>query len=379
MKKICFITTVPGTLQSFALPTAKNMHESGEFDVSFICADDGEVSRRFPGYIHYFPVNMKRGINLYGIKATYEMYKIFKREKFDLVQYSTPNASLYASLASKLAKIPVRLYCQWGIVYVGFKGIKRKIFKTIEKTVCRLSTWIEPDSFGNLNFSRSEGLYGEKKSSVVWNGTSAGIDLERFDISQKDVWRREVRKKHGIPDTAFVFGFVGRITRNKGIDELFESFDEISNTKKDVYLITVGKREMDDSDLEKAEANSHIIFTGGIDNPEMYYAAMDTFVLPSYREGMANSIMEAEAMGVPVIVTDIPGTVDAMSVGVTGLTVKKADVDTLRDAMNELYENDELRNQFASASRDFVKKNFERKELISRIIKDRKRLLGINK
>lgn len=379
MKKICFITTVPGTLQSFALPTAKNMHESGEFDVSFICADDGEVSRRFPGYIHYFPVNMKRGINLYGIKATYEMYKIFKREKFDLVQYSTPNASLYASLASKLAKIPVRLYCQWGIVYVGFKGIKRKIFKTIEKTVCRLSTWIEPDSFGNLNFSRSEGLYGEKKSSVVWNGTSAGIDLERFDISQKDVWRREVRKKHGIPDTAFVFGFVGRITRDKGIDELFESFDEISNTKKDVYLITVGKREMDDSDLEKAEANSHIIFTGGIDNPEMYYAAMDTFVLPSYREGMANSIMEAEAMGVPVIVTDIPGTVDAMSVGVTGLTVKKADVDTLRDAMNELYENDELRNQFASASRDFVKKNFERKELISRIIKDRKRLLGINK
>ncbi len=379
MKKICFITTVPGTLQSFALPTAKNMHESGEFDVSFICADDGEVSRRFPGYIHYFPVNMKRGINLYGIKATYEMYKIFKREKFDLVQYSTPNASLYASLASKLAKIPVRLYCQWGIVYVGFKGIKRKIFKTIEKTVCRLSTWIEPDSFGNLNFSRSEGLYDESKSSVVWNGTSAGIDLERFDISQKDVWRREVRKKHGIPDTAFVFGFVGRITRNKGIDELFESFDEISNTKKDVYLITVGKREMDDSDLEKAEANSHIIFTGGIDNPEMYYAAMDTFVLPSYREGMANSIMEAEAMGVPVIVTDIPGTVDAMSVGVTGLTVKKADVDTLRDAMNELYENDELRNQFASASRDFVKKNFERKELISRIIKDRKRLLGINK
>ena len=374
MKKICFITTVPGTLESFALPTAKAMHEDGEFDISFICADDSGFADRLPEYIHYFPVNMKRGINLYGIKATYEMYKIFKSEKFDLVQYSTPNAALYASIASKLAKVPVRLYCQWGIVYVSFKGIKRKIFKTLEKIVCKLSTWIEPDSFGNLKFSRSEGLYDEGKSSVVWNGTSAGIDLQRMDISQKKPWRREIRRRYGIPENAFAYGFVGRITKDKGIYELFEAFDEISRDN-DVYLLAVGKREIDDGELEEVEKNPRIIFTGNVNDPEMYYAAMDVFVLPSYREGMANSIMEAEAMGVPVIVTDIPGTVDAMSVGVTGLTVKKADVVTLRDAMNEMYKNGELRNRFASVSRDFVEKNFERKELISRIIKDRKRLL----
>ena len=374
MKKICFITTVPGTLESFALPTAKAMHEDGEFDISFICADDSGFADRLPEYIHYFPVNMKRGINLYGIKATYEMYKIFKSEKFDLVQYSTPNAALYASIASKLAKVPVRLYCQWGIVYVSFKGIKRKIFKTLEKIVCKLSTWIEPDSFGNLKFSRSEGLYDEGKSSVVWNGTSAGIDLQRMDISQKKPWRREIRRRYGIPENAFAYGFVGRITKDKGIYELFEAFDEISRDN-DVYLLAVGKREIDDGELEEVEKNPRIIFTGNVNDPEMYYAAMDVFVLPSYREGMANSIMEAEAMGVPVIVTDIPGTVDAMSVGVTGLTVKKADVVTLRDAMNEMYKNGELRNKFASVSRDFVEKNFERKELISHIIKDRKRLL----
>ncbi len=374
MKKICFITTVPGTLESFALPTAYAMHENGEFDISFICADDRGFADRLPEYIHYFPVNMKRGVNLYGIKATYEMYKIFKKEKFDLVQYSTPNASLYASIASKLAKVPVRLYCQWGIVYVSFKGIKRKIFKTLEKTVCKLSTWIEPDSFGNLKFSRSEGLYNESKSSVVWNGTSAGIDLQRMDISKKKPWRREIRRKYGIPEDSFVYGFVGRITKDKGIHELFEAFDEIS-LDNDVYLLAVGRREIDDGALEEAEKNSRIIFTGNVNDPEMYYAAMDVFVLPSYREGMANSVMEAEAMGLPVIVTDIPGTVDAMSVGVTGLTVKKADVVTLRDAMDEMYKNSELRNRFASVSRDFVEKNFERKELISRIIKDRKRLL----
>lgn len=379
MKKICFITTVPGTLKSFALPTAAGMHEDGEFDISFICNEDDEFAKSLPDYIHYFPVKMKRGINLYGIKATYEMYKIFKREKFDLVQYSTPNASLYASLASKLAKIPVRLYCQWGIVYVSFSGIKKKIFKTIEKTVCKLSTWIEPDSFGNLKFSRSERLYDESKSSVIWNGTSAGIDLERFDISDKKEWGHQIRKKHGIPEEAFVYGFVGRLTKDKGIYELLEAFEKISSTKENTYLLMIGRSETDDSALDEAAKNRRIIFTGNVGDPEKYYASMDAFILPSYREGMANSIIEAEAMGVPVIVTDIPGTVDAMGVNITGLTVKKADVESLKDAMNTIYENDELRERFASVSRNFVKEKFEKKELISHIIKDRKRLLGIEK
>ncbi len=375
MKKICFITTVPGTIKLFVLPTAKRMHESGEFDISVICNEDSEFAENLPKYIHYFPVKMQRGINFSGVKATYEMYRIFKREKFDLVQYSTPNASLYASLASKFAKIPVRLYCQWGIVYVGFSGFKRKIFKAIEKTVCTLSTWVEPDSFGNLKFSHSEGLYDESKSSVIWNGSSKGIDMSQFDISQKDIWNEEIRAKYSIPNDAFVYGFVGRITKDKGINELFEAFDEISQTKENTYLLIIGRREIGDSALAKAEKNPRIVFIGSVNDPEKYYAAMDVFVLPSYREGLANSIMEAETMGVPVVVTDIPGAVDAMSEGVTGLTVKKADVESLKVAMHTMYENTELRCRFASSSRDFIKENFEQNKLISYIIDDRKRLL----
>ncbi len=379
MKKICFITTVPGTIKSFVLPTAAGMHEDGEFDISFICNEDDEFAKSLPDYIHYFPVKMKRGINLYGIKATYEMYKIFKREKFDLIQYSTPNASLYASLASKLAKIPVRLYCQWGIVYVSFSGIKRKIFKVIEKTVCRLSTWIEPDSFGNLKFSRSEGLYSEKKSSVVWNGSASGVDTQRFDAAKKITWRDQIKKEYGIPNDAFVYGFVGRITKDKGVYELFEAFKEISTVKTDSYLLMIGRKETEDSAVAEAEKNPHVVFTGNVNDPERYYAAMDVFILPSYREGFGSSVIEAEAMGVPVIVTDIPGPIDAMSNGVTGVTVIKADVDSLKAAMYQMYENDEQREKFASASRNFAVTKFEQKELISHIIDDRKRLIGTGK
>ena len=379
MKKICFITTVPGTLKSFVLQTAKRMYESGEFDISFICAEDKEFAESLPKYIHYIPVTMKRGINLYGIKATYEMYKIFKKEKFDLVQYSTPNASLYASLASKLAKIPVRLYCQWGIVYVSFSGFKRKIFKTIEKTVCRLSTWIEPDSFGNLKFSREEGLYDESKSSVVWNGSAMGVDLERFDIAKRSVWNEEIRQEYSIPKDAFVYGFVGRVTTDKGVNELFEAFDDISRVKENAYLLMVGRREKEINEqlLQKAESNPRVIFTGNVSDPERYYASMDVFVLPSYREGFGSSVIEAEAMGVPVIVTNIPGPIDAMSEGVTGLIVKKADVPSLNDAMSTIYENSDMREKFAMASRNFAGKNFDQKELTAYIIKDRKRLMEV--
>lgn len=252
MKKICFITTVPGTLESFVIKTAEYLHNSGEFDVTFVCDADDRFAESLPDYIHYRPVPMKRGINLGGIKAIRQMKKLFKEEKFDIVQYSTPNASLYASIAAKSAKIPVRLYCQWGIVYVAFSGIKRKIFKCIEKKVCKLSTWIEPDSFGNLRFSRAEGLYNESKNSVI----------------------------------------------------------------------------------------------------------------------------EAEAMGVPVIVTDIPGPVDAMSEGKTGLIVKKADVESLKSAMLSIYNDDKMRNDFASNTLEFVKNRFEQKQLLLHILKDRKRLLG---
>ena len=377
MKKICFITTVPGTLKSFVLPTAAGMHEDGEFDISFICNEDDEFAKSLPDYIHYFPVKMKRGINLYGIKATYEMYKIFKREKFDLVQYSTPNAALYASIASKLAHLPIRLYSQCGIIYVGFGGLKRKIFKLIEKVTCKFSTWVEPVSEGNLNFGREEGLFDENNSSIVWNGSSMGVDMERFDISKKTLWGEDIRRKYAVPDDAFVYGFVGRITTDKGVNELFESFEDISHSKENVYLLMIGRREkeIDEQLFKKAENNPKVIFTGNVNDPERYYAAMDVFVLPSYREGFGSAITEAEAMGVPVIVTDIPGPIDAMRADVTGLTVKKADVESLKSAMYTMYENDALREKCASLSRDFILNHFEQNELISRIIKERKRLL----
>lgn len=182
MKKICFVTTTSATLKSFVLNFAKYLHANTDWDISFISDNDDEFAKELPEYIHYFPVSMKRGISFDGLKAIKEIEKICKREKFDLIQYSTPNAALYTSIASKRAKIPVRLYCQWGMVFVKFSGWKRKLFKAEEKLVCKNSTWIEPDSKSNLIFARNNKLYKEEKSSVVWNGSACGVSLEKYYI-----------------------------------------------------------------------------------------------------------------------------------------------------------------------------------------------------
>ena len=380
MKKICFISTIPSTLRTFVLKTAIYLHENTDWDISFICSEDEEFASELPEFIHYFPVPMERGISISGIKSMMQMKKIFVKEKFDLIQYSTTNASLYAALAGKLAGIPVRLYCQWGMVYVGFEGIKRQVFKAIEKIVCKLSTWIEPDSVSNLNFAHEENLYPQTKGSVIWNGSACGINLEKFDISQKIKYRKDIREKYNFPEDSFVYGFVGRITKDKGINELLAAFKQIYESNSNVYLMMVGTTEKDDTVDESlflwSKKCEHVIYTGFTDIVEQYLSAMDTYILPSYREGFGMGVVEAEAMGVPVIVTSIPGPVDAMKENETGIVVKKGSIKELLRAMKKLYEDKHIRKEYSSNAYDFAINNFEQKKLFGKILLDRKRLLG---
>lgn len=380
MKKICFISTIPSTLRTFVLKTAIYLHENTDWDISFICSEDEEFASELPEFIHYFPVPMERGISISGIKSMMQMKKIFVKEKFDLIQYSTPNASLYAALAGKLAGIPVRLYCQWGMVYVGFEGIKRQVFKAIEKIVCKLSTWIEPDSVSNLNFAHEENLYPQTKGSVIWNGSACGINLEKFDISQKIKYRKDIREKYNFPEDSFAYGFVGRITKDKGINELLAAFKQIYESNSNVYLMMVGTTEKDDTVDESlflwSKKCEHVIYTGFTDIVEQYLSAMDTYILPSYREGFGMGVVEAEAMGVPVIVTSIPGPVDAMKENETGIVVKKGSIKELLRAMKKLYEDKHIRKEYSSNAYDFAINNFEQKKLFGKILLDRKRLLG---
>ena len=376
-KKICYVTTVAGTLKSFILPIANYIAQNTDWEIYMISNDDAEFAKSLPDNIHFIPVSMVRGISLGGIKAMRQMKKIFKKEKFDLVQYSTPNASLYASMAAKSAKVPVRLYCQWGMAYVGMSGIKRKIFKFVEKQTCKMSTWIEPDSYSNLDFAEKEGLYKKNKACVIGNGSACGVNLDKFDISKKEEYRKVIREQYNFPEDAFVYGFVGRITRDKGINELLTAFRKIYEENKKAYLLLVGKIDknpmLNEEIYEWSKTCPNIIYAGRTNVVEQYLSAMDCYILPSYREGFGMGTIEAEAMGVPVIVTKIPGPLDAMLPNVTGKMIPKKDAEALYVAMKEIVSEDLA--LLGENGHQFVVEKFEQKKLCQLILEDRKRLL----
>ena len=377
MKKICFITTISITLKSFVLKTAEYIHENTEWDISFICNYDEELEKSLPNYIHYIPVKMERGISLTGIKAMFEMIKIFKREKFDLIQYSTPNAALYASIAAKIVGCKVRNYHLMGFRFMGDTGLKRKLLKGIEKITCKSSTSIECVSISNLEFGVKEKLFSKDKATVVWNGSTGGVDLTRFDFSKRKQWRSEIREEFGYSDNDFIYGFVGRITRDKGVNELLNAFLNLKDKSK---LFIIGNLEsnnhLDNALLEKAYNHPNIQFHASVSDIERDYAAIDVLVLPSYREGFGNVIIEAAAVGTPAIVTNIPGPIDAIIENETALTVSAQNISELHQALQKICTLDY--KQMGIAASKFAESHFGSTELNNKILDRQNRLLELN-
>ena len=265
MMKICYVVTIADTITVFFARQLKYLAEKG-YDVSVICSPNQYLQGRLGEKVRYIPAEIPRGISFSGsIKAIDSLVRIFKKEKFDLIQYSTPNAAFYASIASRIAGCKVRNYHLMGFRYAGSTGKGRIILKTIEKITCNNSTSIECVSPSNMNFGIREGLFPPDKVSVVWNGSTGGVDTDRFSYEKRDIWRAEIREETGCNESDFVYGFAGRITRDKGINELLTAFLKL---KTDAKLLLVGP--MDDLQslnpkmLEKARENPNIIFHKGV-------------------------------------------------------------------------------------------------------------------
>ena len=382
MKKMCICTTLSITMKTFVVETSKYLHENCGYDITLICNEDEKFEKSLPEYLHFIPVHMARGIDLSALKSIKQFIQIFKEQQFDMVQYSTPNAACYASIAAKRAKVPVRLYCQWGIRYVGMSGVSRKIFKAIEKMVCRNSTDIRAVSPMNKAFAVSEGLYPEQKAVVVGKGGTIGVDMQQNDLSKKTEYRSAIRKQYGISDEAFVYGFVGRVSVDKGTTELLTAFQKITKSMPDAKLLIVGP--MEDSCgvpaeiIEWARKSHQVVMTGMVDGSKMneYYSAMDVLVHPTYREGFGMVLQEAGALGIAMITTKIPGASEVMEDGVSCLLVEPKDVSELECAMKKLITDRAYSQKIGQAAYERTKQYYDRPIMLENLREDYVKVLG---
>ena len=364
-KKICCITTVDVTQIAFVADAMYQFVEKGH-EVTLVCSDTTKVRKMKGNSFRYVDMPMKRGVSFSDMLVMpWKFRKFFKHEDFDFVQYATPNASLFASAGAWMAGVPVRLYCQWGIRYVGVSGIMRKVLKSLEHLTCYLSTDICPASQKNLEYAVNEGLYRPDKAKIIGNGGTIGIDLAKYDIEHKQKCKDEVLVQYPVLKDKLVICSVGRLSRDKGSFELLEAFNRLAKEREDIVLMMVGDTEDNiPENLIPVTKHERVLFTGFTNEVNKYLSACDVLVHPSYREGFSMVIQEAMAMQLAVVTTDIPGPSEVIEEGVTGILVQPRDTDSLYEGLKEILSNKTQMEQMAVAGRKRCEKLFNRQRML---------------
>ena len=371
--KICIVTTMDSSMYVLYPGFFPLLAKRG-FEVTGICADGPWVEKIRKLELRLITVPMARGFAPWSdLKGLWKLYRIFRRRRFDIVHYSTPKAALLSAVAGRLARCPALIYTLRGLGYEAFGGPARAIGKFCEKIACRLPDRIITISGSLKAHVAEENLVSKERIEVLGAGSSKGVDLDEFRRSEERIANgRKIKQSLGINDDELVIGCLGRMTEEKGVLELLSAFRSLRTTHPNVHLLLMGHKDQrkpfspETSQLLSASPDTHVLDFH--DNVPDYIAAMDILVLPSYREGFGNALIEASAMRVPVVASDIPGCRDAVLPGMTGLLVKPRDAKELEKALAELIENPDRRAVMGQNGERWVRENFDRNMVWGRLI-----------
>lgn len=375
MRKIIRLTTADISLNS--LLKGQLRYLSQYFEVVGVASDTGvmhKVSEREG--IRTIHVPMHREISLFAdIKSLFALIRLFRDEHPDIVHANTPKASLLGMIAAMLCRVPHRIYTVTGLRFETTSGLMRYVLKTMERITCLCATKVIPEGDGVKATLLRERIT-RKPMQKIHNGNINGVDLSWYDRTEEVMQRAcEIKGE----STAFTFVFVGRIVGDKGINELVEAFSRLCEERDDVKLMLVGRLEdqLDPLPVNTKETINrceYIEFVGFQTDVRPFLAASDVLVLPSYREGFPNVILQAGAMGLPVIVTDVNGSDEVIEEGVNGVIIPKYDADALYNVMLAMVSNRECTGKMADVARNIIAEKFDQRDVWAATVEMYKRL-----
>ncbi|MDF3031249.1 MAG: hypothetical protein K0R03_1807 [Moraxellaceae bacterium] len=348
--RLCFVTAVPMTVTSFLNDHIRRLAQ--DYDV-YVITDFSAGTAGVSPLAKHLHVPIPRDISLLrDLRALLQLWRVFREHRFDVVQSVTPKAGLLGMLAGLLAGVPHRVHWFTGQVWVTRSGPMRALLKSADRLVATVATRLLADSPSQRDFLVAEKVAAPARIDVIGDGSICGVDAQRFRPDAEA--RAMVRARHGIPASAPVVLFLGRLNVDKGLRELAEAINRVSSRHPDVQWLLVGP---DEGGMEAhirtacAEWLPRLHFQGFTREPQQYMAAADIFCLPSYREGFGSSVLEAAAAGIPAVATRIYGLTDAVAEGSTGLLVPPRDAGALAVALLRLLQDEPARAAMGNAAR----------------------------
>jgi glycosyltransferase involved in cell wall biosynthesis len=286
------------------------------------------------------------------------LWWLLLRLRPEMTEFSTPKAGLLGTLAACLAGVPCRIYMLRGLKLETSTGFKRRILLAAEKLTSACAQVVLCNSNSVRGEALALGVAPAAKLQLLGEGSSNGVDVERFSPGQSDV-----RERLGLPREAPVVGFVGRLTRDKGVPELVEAFDRILEAEPQAHLLLVGwfdaaEDALDDDLSARIASHPRIHLTGYVHDTAPYYRAMDVMVLPTWREGFPNAVLEAAATGIPVITTECTGSRDSVVPEVTGLLIPPGYPEAICESVLKLLRDPERRRRMGQAAQAWVVEHY---------------------
>ncbi len=380
MKKLVRITTVPISLEKLLENQARFFKTY--YSVTLVSSQKEQLQKLAKEQgVNHFSLEMTRKITpLQDLRCLLQLIRFLRKDKPHIVHTHTPKAGIVGMLAAFITGVPLRMHTVAGLPLMEAKGLKKSILYAVERLTYRCATHVYPNARGLMDFIQEKKLAGKTPLKCIGNGSSNGIDLTYFNperVSKEQ--EMSFREKWNISKNDFVFLFIGRLVGDKGLNELVAAFEQLANKIPNAKLLLVGPQEPTLDPLKQVtiasiEKNPKIVSTAYQQDVRPFLKMAQVFVFPSYREGFPNVVLQAGAMGIPCIVSDINGCNEIIENEVNGLIVPPKSIQPLSEKMYSLYKDPEKRAIFIDRTKERIATNFERTHYWKLLLEEYKRL-----